>query len=796
MPVEPVTSVVHNSTPAGTSPVSPIPNWLADAHDRFKADLTREGAAKSTRTDYPRRAREFVQWCLTTFGPDRAAWPIDSPARWYVARGWVGKAQGYINLATSALRAAIRWDRSQQPGHGFDIPDVEFPPSITPPKRKPRTLVGDNVSNDPNAVAADVNTPNVTATPPVPQTVMPDGAPVTPAGVPNLPGYVAPSVDIAPGITDRALAKPRAVDARRHVARNSLGALLPPGGRLRVYRTSDGTDKANPGDRVLFAEPTEKDVRGYNDIATWINETIHGVIEPLTGPRTSTTTYIVEQYDEQDRLLPPPRKIVLPNGGRGALQPMTNQVTSLGNPPPSNGPPAPGGLVDEVMKSFVKRAERYDQWQEEQLRLHTEVVEKAQRGDPTAQTQWILNQRPQPIDIKSLVEDVVTRVQDIVDKARTTATPPPAPAPLMLPPPPPAKDPLDSPLLQTLVAAATKREPLPPPPVAPDPVESFARIATILRPPVDPAVAALQSRLDQLTNELRDAKMKDPTKDPMNFFTMMKMMDDMVDRRMSRAGGGGGGIGEAIAEGIKALPEVVNALAQNQTMQPREGRPGAPQPQQAPRPQQASPQEQPQQAPQQPPAATPAQVTALRQLSEAASKNDDSGVLNALLAFIVANGAAPAPWPELNKELFNAIDKEITTSDELGYLIQRLYQLPAFGGGSLVREFPGVARKATDILAWNFPIICERLKIKPRELAGVPGVETAPPVVQAKVVATESKPEAPPPAQTPVGDEPEGDEGDEEEEDGDEPETPAEQPQGDPPPATDAAPVTPKAAVS
>ena len=669
----------------------PVPTWLADVRDRFRQDLGREGASKSTQSGYPKRAQQFVAWCLANFGLDRSRWPIDAPARWYATKGWTGKSQMYGNIVSSALRAAMRWDRSQSGGAGFDIPDVNFPPSVAPPKRRPRTQ---------EMQMSDLETvPSPAFAPESAVVVAPTSDP--PVAVTAMPGYLPPQVETAsPGMSERPLSRPRTVDKRQHV-RNSLGALLPPGGKLKIYRVSDGTDNAYPGERVLFSEPTEKDVRGYNDIATWIKDSIHDVKPALSGPRTVNTLYIVEQYDDQERLLPPPRRVILSNGSGGTGA----QANGSGAAPLTIvPPPPPGGVVDEVMKGFVRKMERMDTWQEEQIRAHREVVDKARTGDINgAQMQWFMAQKPAPFDVKTIIEDVVSKVSDIVNKARDVA---PAPMPLM-PALPPPKDPFDSPLMSQLVAAATKREI--PAAAAPDPIAQMTAMVGLIRPPVDPAVTALQSQVNALINELRDAKAKSPQNDPMNFFTMMKAMDDVMDRRIQKFGGNDTSVGSAIAAAITALPETIKALADSGAIQPRPDRPGV----------KTAPAQQQQQAQGKLLAATPAQIAALRGLLEGAQKGDDATVLNQVMALIVANGAAPAPWPELNKELYQAIAQEVTTVDEMGLVVQRLYGLPAFGGGALLKEFPGAIRRATDILAWNFPGICTKLKVPPRELIGI-----------------------------------------------------------------------------
>lgn len=685
---------------------SPMPNhqWLADARSRHRIDLQREGASKSSQNSYPKRAEEFIQWCLATFGSDRASWPIDAPARWYTVRGWTGKAQTYCNIANSALRAAIRWDRNQSVG-GYELPDFEFPPSLAPPKRKPKVYFAGEQT--PMSTVPANSTPEIILTngAPSPETA------ASPAM--SMPAYLPPQTEMAtPGVTERPLARPRTVEKRQNVIRNTLGAMLPPGGKLKVYRVSDGTDKQNPGDRLLLSEPTEKDVRGYNDIATWIKDTIHNVIDPLTGARTSTVTYIVENYDDQERLLPPPRKVALANATgqtaptNGMFSSNTPSVAAY-TPATTSASPPPGGFVDEVMKGFVRKMERVDQWQEEQSRNHAAVIEKARSGDVNgAQMQWFLSQKPSPIDVKALIEDVMTKVSGIVDKSKElTAIPPFMPSP---------KDPFDSPLLGKLVEAATKRDAPPLLPAPPDPVAQMTAMMNIVRPPVDPAITALQVQLSSLTHELRDAKAKNPNNDPMAAFTMVKLLDDMMDRRMQKFGGGSAGVTEAITAAITSLPETIRELAKAGVMEPRPGRPGAETTPAAPAVQQQ---------PRKLPSATAEQIGALRAIVGGALKGDDALVLNNVMALIVANSTAPVPWPDLNKELYQAIAQDVTTVDELGFVIQRLYMLPAFGGGALLREFPGAVRRATDILAWNFPVICERLNLPARELTGI---ETAP----------------------------------------------------------------------
>lgn len=685
-----------------TSPQNPtLSEFWANTCDLFKETLRNEGSAPTTQASYQQHAKRFLAWMLGRgLTPEKL--PPEVPEAYYTEQGW-GPGNSYRNLTTCALRAFIRFARN----NGINFPELTFPASIAPPRRKkkdppppteepemPETTV-------PNAFLGDVAPPSDASTTIVAdQTKVIATPPASPAD--SIPAYHPPVPEMAPTEVPpppsnlSSMARPRTVDKRQTSARNPLGSLLPAGGTLRVYRVSDGTDGAGIGSRVPVNDFTETDLRGFKDIAVFIKEVVYAMQDPLT--RIATVTYVVEQWDDQGRMVPPPRRVQLPNTRFGSNAGSHEMVTS---------DPAAGGPVGALIASFVRRMDEFQTWQMEREKAREEAARGA-GPDPLKmdQASWaamVLDSkwRTPPIDVHALVSDTLAKIKEVTSMSPMTgANGQQVPVTVHTED---GRTVLG--LLEKSMDKITEMRTAPVIPTAPvtDPIATAIKLhETFGQKGPDPAVVELREQnkqlrvqLDGITQQMNTPK---PTPGLMSQIKELEELDSFIARR---TGGGSSDLTSALTTLFEKLPEVVDSIAKlkaGTTVQApniAEARAAAAKKTQAP------------------PTPTDAMNEAFATLATA---TDDQGIVNGLTAVINAIATAPKPWPNMLGQLDKAF-KEVETVDELSNLVLEL--IGACQQRGLLRKAPGVARRVTDALARNFDVVCQTIGHPSRTLSGV-----------------------------------------------------------------------------
>lgn len=655
---------------------------------------------RSTAREYARQARMFLAWT------EHQGWqpsdiPQDAVESYFQARGFDAKHTGR-NLSRAGIRALLIW----APSYRLGIPDLSLPDTVAPPKRKKKEPPLSTIEETLPA-AANLNgaTPVFAAEPLAPAPVAAAPVTVAPVSVTQAEEAPAPPVTIAPPSANVfPMSKPRVTDKRVTTVRNPLGQLLPDGGTLRILRVSDGSDGAPPGKRVPVGDYQEPDLRGYNNIVPFIREVLHPSLPTLRAP---TLTYIVEQWDNQGRLIPPVHQIPIPNmaaanGGVGAPGQATAGVTQS----------SVNASIEEHIRKFSTQVERIATAQSEAQKRYDDTLEKLKNGgDVNALTlQLLMERRPQVPDSKALMEEYLAKVKTTVQEVQP-AMAPPAMAPSNLGQGENASGVIMDRLLDGLqeVNKALRA----PPPVAQqappqDPLDLLMKARSILTPatpPVDPVVLELRAEIKEMRNKM-DGGPKSPTLAGM--LADMAALDGYMQRKMG--GGGESSVAETLAAVMERMPETLQSIggliekAKAGALAPpqiKQGTPGKGTP--------ASGTAQPTslQTP-------PAVAQALQALITA---DDDQGILNAVFGLIQSLAQSGPPWQKLVQEILGELQGRVDTIDELQSLVTKVFRLCQ--QRQLLIGNPGRASHIAIAIGRNFPLICSRIGVAPRSIAGV-----------------------------------------------------------------------------
>lgn len=744
--------------------VAALPEGWLQTLQRFRDEMD-GNAAVSTRNDYHRHAKQFVAWCFAQ-RLDVRSMPVQTPEAYYTARGWNG-ANAYRNIVTSALRTFLRWSNALgQNGPG--VRELEFPPSIRPPKKRAVTEPIEDEYYEQEALVSEQNgvrgevvvgevpsLDGVSETPlsalSVPGSSTPPSAPVAPPAAPP----VAEPPPFTPGLQERPLARQRITDKRQTKARDPLGSLLPSGGFIELGRVSDGTDGASPGQRVVIGRYREQDVQGYNDFGPYVHDQVHPYADPPLR-KTSVVTYVAQRFDQDEKKIGGPHEIRVPNtlnvSGGGASSPSWSQPSPSSPPMGSRG--GFGGLhepasspnqqtgnpaVDAVLGTMLQQFNRFNDWQMEQNRRYEDMIERTKNGEGSSALMFALQNRPAPVDINQVVDSAFQKITTLLKDEKAAAAAVRSAMPIALPPPPP-KDEVTGKLLDVVMADRARPQQ--------DPIAMAKELVALGRPAqqLDPYVEMLKENNRRLEDQLRETirELKDSAKASSNtpdaWFKQMAMYDEMMDRKLARSGGSGAGIFDAITTLADKLPGILREARLGQ-LAPPEARQRAQQPQPQPQgqPQQAQ-QEQPaqqQQAPPQPVGPTVDMNKAYGELASAFDAQSDQGVLTGVFSLINALAQGGPQWFETLKEL-HGLFQQVETLDELQFLVHRLFM--TCGQSPLAKEKPGLIRYVADVLAINYPSVCTKLDMPVRELPGADLLmKTAQPVAPVAEPSVETK---------------------------------------------------------
>ena len=745
---------------------SPLPEFHQQVRDQFYAALIAGGTKSRTAEEYARQVKMFLAWAVQSGYAELGTLPQDALERYYAYRSF-GPNNTARNLPRAAVHALLEW----VPRAGVPLPAIDLPPSVSIPKRVHVTTVpAPTYPSASEVLAAAQPTPQPPSVQGPPAGAPPSassGPPPVPSPSPSPPqapqAFPAPTYPVPS--TVRPMAPPRLTDTRR--PRNSMiAALMPEGGYVEILRVSDGSDGNPPGTRIPIGIYRERDLRGYSKIENFVREAVHPQQPSHRGP---TMTYIVEQYNGAGALVPPIHQFPLPTSGSGLADGPTGPSAGwLGDFTGTPGLPRSGNpAVDAVVKTFVGRIERMEALALEDRKRMTETLDRVQKkavegGDMQALMMTLMMERsrqPETASIRDTMNEFAQRLAGVGGGGLGGQPITMAPVPV------PGSD--ATVVLGDLLKTTMTARPAAPPPAPPDPFDMMTKAKNLFAPPAapaDPQMALMHETVKRLSDQNTALLTKLDQSKAVTWVDKMEELDKF-DTMLQRRIAGNVGAVEVVGALVEKLPEVVKAVG-DLVQQWKAGK--------LPALTAGSPNA--------PVGAQPAGPTKI-QVPEAIAKAVDvfaesrteQEVLNNLRGLIIAMAQAGAPFTKLLEEFRTLLAEDVDTWDELTGVVVTLLKIT--GGKTWLTKYPNLARDFAEVIARNFPAVCQSLSIPPRALLGLPAREApaAPTAREAPAAETPTAPTvvAPPVAAKEEREEEEGKEPTEEMSDGEKAKVPA-----------------------